>query len=346
MLQEAQRTQSFATFSASCGQRGVQRYRRGALPEALDDLQAALDAARGQPWETIIDDGRAHVLRVYVECGRLDAAERELHAWCATGPLPDTAFGNRLLIERGRLRLAQDRFGDAVGDLESARRRLGDLRDSVLFEWRTAAALAHQHVGARQVALELANEELELAEAWGAPYQLGLAIESLGLIERGARGIEWLHQAVEILEDSTAELERGRALVNLGSALRRNGEPINARVYLRRGLEIAVRCGALALASRAEQEIAATGISRRRRTLLSGTEALTPSERRVAGLAADGLSNPDIARALFVTRKTVEMHLGNAYRKLRINSRHQLRSALSLRSADVITASARADPTA
>jgi DNA-binding NarL/FixJ family response regulator len=57
-------------------------------------------------------------------------------------------------------------------------------------------------------------------------------------------------------------------------------------------------------------------------------EALTASERRIATLAAEGLSNPEIAQALFVTKKTVETHLGNAYRKLGIRSRRELGAAL------------------
>src|SRR5690242_18553201 len=79
----------------------------------------------------------------------------------------------------------------------------------------------------------------------------------------------------------------------------------------------------------AEEKMAATGTNRRRRSLMWGPAALTPSEHRVAALAAGGLSNPDIARRLFVSRKTVEMHLANAYRQLDINSRQQLRSVLS-----------------
>jgi DNA-binding CsgD family transcriptional regulator len=97
---------------------------------------------------------------------------------------------------------------------------------------------------------------------------------------------------------------------------------------LREGLELAERCGATPLAERAQEELSATGARRKKRVLLSGPESLTPSERRIAGMAADGLSNPDIAQALFVTRKTIEMHLGNAYRKLDIHSRAQLPEAL------------------
>jgi DNA-binding CsgD family transcriptional regulator len=63
--------------------------------------------------------------------------------------------------------------------------------------------------------------------------------------------------------------------------------------------------------------------------VFSGAEALTPSERRVAELAAEGRGNQEIAQTLFVTAKTVENHLGRAYRKLGISSRRELAAALS-----------------
>jgi DNA-binding CsgD family transcriptional regulator len=62
----------------------------------------------------------------------------------------------------------------------------------------------------------------------------------------------------------------------------------------------------------------------------SGVESLTPSELRVASMAANGLSNPQIAQSLFVTRKTVEAHLGHIYRKLDVRSRDELRRALAV----------------
>ncbi|MGZ6638862.1 MAG: helix-turn-helix domain-containing protein [Solirubrobacteraceae bacterium] len=64
--------------------------------------------------------------------------------------------------------------------------------------------------------------------------------------------------------------------------------------------------------------------ARIRRPTSTGLDSLTPSERRIVDLAADGASNPEIAQALFVTVKTVEMHVGNAYRKLDVSSRRQL----------------------
>jgi DNA-binding CsgD family transcriptional regulator len=92
---------------------------------------------------------------------------------------------------------------------------------------------------------------------------------------------------------------------------------------LREGLDIAVRCGAEALAARARDELLATG-AQLRRERLTGPDALTPSERRVARLAAQGLANSEIAQGLFLTRRTVETHLTHAYQKLGISSREDL----------------------
>jgi DNA-binding NarL/FixJ family response regulator len=116
-------------------------------------------------------------------------------------------------------------------------------------------------------------------------------------------------------------------LVDLGAALRRANQRTEARELLREGVDLARTVGALALAKRANEEIAATG-ARPRKVLQTGVDALTASERRVAQLAADGMSNKEIAQTLFVTIKTVEEHLSHAYRKLEINSRAQLENAL------------------
>ncbi|HXV93787.1 MAG TPA: helix-turn-helix transcriptional regulator, partial [Pseudonocardia sp.] len=96
-----------------------------------------------------------------------------------------------------------------------------------------------------------------------------------------------------------------------------------AREPLRDGLDLASRCGAAAVAGRATDELGAAG-ARPRNPVRTGVEALSPSERRVAKLAAEGLTNRDIAQALFVTTKTVEVHLSAAYRKLGIGSRAAL----------------------
>jgi DNA-binding CsgD family transcriptional regulator len=101
-----------------------------------------------------------------------------------------------------------------------------------------------------------------------------------------------------------------------------------AREPLLEGLALAARCGAGALERRANAELAAIGV-RPRTTDHAGAHSLTPSERRVVDLAAAGGTNREIAQTLFVTEKTVEAHLGRAFRKLSISSRRQLPEVLA-----------------
>ena len=143
----------------------------------------------------------------------------------------------------------------------------------------------------------------------------------------GEATIAGLRAAIAAVRAQDAPVERARCQVDLGAALRRAGHRRDAREPLRAGLDAAAAAGALALVRRADAELQATG-ARPRRLRLSGADALTPSERRVAELAATGRSNPEIAQLLFVTRRTVETHLTSAYRKLDVRSREQLAVAL------------------
>ena len=181
--------------------------------------------------------------------------------------------------------------------------------------------------GARNRAVIIAehDQECELALAFGAPRALGIALRTRGLLASGEEQLDLLQQAADVLAESGAKLELARALTDLGAARRRAGHA-EARNLLYRGFDLAQRCGARTLAAQARAELNATG-ARPRRHALRGTDALTPSERRVAELAARGASNRDIAQALFVTIRTVELHLTHAYEKLDIRSRTDLARA-------------------
>ena len=122
-------------------------------------------------------------------------------------------------------------------------------------------------------------------------------------------------------------LELARALAALGGLLRRTRHPTEAREPLREALELAESCACPPLVEQVRSELYATG-ARPRTAALHGVTSLTASELRVARLAADGGTNREIAQALFVTPKTVEVHLSNAYRKLGISSRRELERAL------------------
>ena len=133
---------------------------------------------------------------------------------------------------------------------------------------------------------------------------------------------------MELLAGSPERLEHATALTDLGAALRRGNRRREARDSLRAGMRLASECGARPLVDRARTELRAAG-GRSSDPWGTGTRRLTASERRVAELAAEGLSNPEIAQALFVTRKTVETHLGSVYRKLDISGRGKLHRVLA-----------------
>jgi DNA-binding CsgD family transcriptional regulator len=196
-----------------------------------------------------------------------------------------------------------------------------------VLSWRSGSVLALLALANLDEARRLAKEELELARRFGAPTAIGVALRAVGLAEEGVSRIERLREAVAVLEGSPAQIELARTLTELGAALRRANQRVASREPLRRALDIGQRRGAKTIVEQAHQELVATG-ARPRRLLLSGLESLTASERRVAALAAGGMSNREIAQSLFVTVKTVEVHLSNAYRKLDIKSRAELPQSL------------------
>jgi len=226
--------------------------------------------------------------------------------------------------------LETGRPGQALEDFETAgaiARSLGT-ENPAYSPWRSNAALALHRLQRVDEALNLAREELELSRRWGAPRAVGVSLRALGLVEGGEAGEELLREAVSVLGGSPARLEHARTLIDLGAALRRSNSRSEARKFLREGVDLAHQCGAIALVTRGNEELAATG-AHPRKIMLSGLESLTASERRVAQMAAEEVSNKEIAQALFVTVKTVEVHLSRVYRKLDIQSRRELAGALS-----------------
>jgi DNA-binding CsgD family transcriptional regulator len=305
---------------------------RGDLAEAEAEGREAL--AAGEAWGTTArflgPHSAAFLAEALMEQGKLDDAAAALARAGVGESLPDDA---RLLFfpdVRARLRLLK---GDLAGGLEEmldTGRRFEAVgsRNPAFMAWRSPAGLALLQLGEQDEARRLAAEELELARTWGAPRALGAALCAAGLIEGGQQGLALLREAVEVLTDSSAKLEHAKARTELGAALRRANQRSEAREQLRHALELATICGAAPLAARAGSELLATG-ARPRRIALSGVASLTPSERRVAEMAAEGPTNREIAQTLYVTQRTVEVHLTSIYRKLAISSRSQLAAALA-----------------
>ena len=166
------------------------------------------------------------------------------------------------------------------------------------------------------------------ARSFGEPRAIGIGLVALGRVKGDGGGIEDLEEAVAILEPTAYRFAAARAELAFGAALRRTNRRIEGRHHLRLALDYADRNGLEPMAASAREELVAAGGRPRRRALI-GVNALTPSERRIVRLAADGMTNRDIATHLFVTVKTVEMHLGRSFEKLGVASRRGLGGALA-----------------
>ncbi|MGO9975574.1 MAG: helix-turn-helix transcriptional regulator [Solirubrobacteraceae bacterium] len=311
--------------------RGVARYMRGELFDAIADLESASDAyndayALGLPLT------RAFLALCVLERGDLAGAAQHLalpggqEPWASQ----NASFGN-YLFALGHLQgvTGEPRVGlDTLLECGRRLKALNSTNPAANLPWRSDAALLATHLGQQDQAAELVDEELTLASTFGAPQAIGIALRAAGLIQGGPAGLERLARAVAVLDGTGIDLELARALTDHGAALRRGGYPRDAREPLRRGLDLALTCGALALADRAREELTAAG-ARPRRQRISGADALTASERRVARMAAQGMTNRQIAQALFITPNTVATHLTHTYQKLDIQSRTQLPDALT-----------------
>ncbi len=324
-LLDAHRHGSLYSVSAVHGWLAATHHLRGDLGDA--------ETLQRQAYDEFVTWGNAAIAGLYsgtflartlVDRGDLAGARAALEL--APDPADDSDGAGRRALAEAELLLAEGRHADA---LEGLRRRLPLHRrrtNPAVVPWGALQAEALVGLGRPAEALPLAEADVVRARAFGAPAAISRTLRALAAAQ-GADGLASLEQAAAVVEGSPAKLEHAKALAALGRALRLARRPTEAREPLRRALELATACGAPPLVELARAELFATG-ARPRTTALAGPGALTASERRVAGLAADGASNRDIAQALYVTPKTVEVHLSNAYRKLGIRSRRELAAAL------------------
>ena len=270
----------------------------------------------------------AVLITVHVERGELDVADELARRGDAGGVVEDRMFLDEYLIARARLRIAQGDVQQGVADLLWCGERLKALRVAwQRSNWRAVAAPALASLGENDAAERLADEQLALARRVGSPVALGVSLRARALILDGDARLRGLEEAVAVLEAGAGRLELAHALADLGAELGRARRRREGREASRRAMELAAECGATALAERARAELQ-SGPGRPARVELTGPGALTAAEWRVSRQVADGLTNREVAQALFITEKTVERHLGSIYQKLGIRSRHQLGEAI------------------
>ena len=297
----------------------------GEWDDAIAELEASFELA--DEIQTVV--ARAHGILSLISLHRndlsraeeaADAAARDLARW-GPGYLTTWAAWPRALIQE-----AGGELGQALATMTGA--------------WDTCArlglALDYPAVGADLVRLALASGDIgrardasaavtEVAARNEVPWMTGAALRCQGLIEDDA---EILQAAAGACAGGSRPLQLALACEDAGAAFARQGRPDRARPLLDQALGIYERLGAARDLARAEATLREAGIRRGRRGTRGrpqiGWASLTPAEHAVAGLVAEGLSNPQIGERLYISRRTVQTHLAHMFAKLDIATRAQL----------------------
>ena len=304
--------------------------RAGRVREAAVDGRFSLEFKLGNSPPAATIWSLTSLVEALVELDETEEADQALRTALDHGAPPPDGLGVPLLLQaQAQLRAAQGRHHDAMADLTTAAAMWDRLQihHPGMVTWRVGMAEALVALGERSTAEQLAEQHRAIADQVGSPAARSAARRAMAAATGGRTAVTLLQEAVSLGRDTPMRLEYARSLIALGAALRRVNCRTEAREVLREGLDLAEEGGMRLLARRARQELTASG-ARPRRNRTSGLDALTAAEHRVATLASQGRSNPEIAQELYITRRTVETHLTHAFTKLDIKARHQLADAL------------------
>jgi len=326
-LADGRRRGAALALAEAASTRAQVMYALGDVVAATRDAQTAIDGIT-MGWRAMGPVSPAILSLCLVERGELDEAEAVLLGTPAGGGQQPDAPNAWVAWAWCRLHLARFDGARAL----SAAREAGALLTahgitSSLIPWRSLAATAANMSGDSGLAQELIDEELAVATRFGLPIQTGQALRAQAALQDRTAAIATLEHAVDALEGTDAWLELARALCDLGSAMRRAQRRIACRPHLSRAAEIAARCGATVLEQHARAELGSSAM-RRQETIHGRTDALTPTEHRIAAHAADGWTNKQIAERIGLTRATIAWHLRRIYAKLDIDSRDALKERL------------------
>jgi DNA-binding CsgD family transcriptional regulator len=215
--------------------------------------------------------------------------------------------------------------GDYRRACEAAERAVRFPPELVSANWSLVELVeAAARSGATATAVDAVTQLLELTNASGTDWALGLGARSRALISDGAAAEELYRESIERLGRTRARTELARAHLLFGEWLRRERRRTAARTQLRTAHDMFDSIGMNAFAARARREMKATGDTMQEDARAADDRQLTAQEAQVARLALDGLSNSEIGARLFVSARTVQYHLSKVFAKLGINSRSQL----------------------
>jgi ATP/maltotriose-dependent transcriptional regulator MalT len=227
--------------------------------------------------------------------------------------------------------------GDYQRAMTAAQHSADYLGEMVAPTWATVELIeAASRSGQTDVAARALSRLTDITSASGSDWALGVEARSRALLTERDAAEKLYRESIERLGRTRVQAELARAHLLYGEWLRRERRRIDARVQLRTAHDMLETMGMEAFADRARRELQATGETARKRTVRTAEQKLTAQEAQIAGMARDGLSNPDIAARLFISVRTVQYHLHKVFTKLGIESRGQLGRALPERSADCL----------
>lgn len=293
------------------------RYRRGRLTEAEDLALAGLRLAeRVGPRTPAEWYAVGTLVEVLLARGRVEEAAQVAHDHHFAEPFPAAVTFPDAQTVYGQLLLAQGRAKDAAVELAAVGRRLDarGMRNPTWCPWQLHLARAEAPF-APERARANALDAVERARRYGSPSGIGTALRVAAEVSPGDRRLGLLMESVTQLESSPAAYELARALIALGTQLRRSGRPKAAAGHLYRGLEVAGQCGADALAETARAEIAAAGLRPRQLHVIEPA-GLTAREHTAATLTARGWDRASVAAELHLDEEAVRRLLSAVYRKV------------------------------
>lgn len=312
------------SYAEACVVRSLVLYTRGHINDAAADAQATLECLHPQG-HSHAQTALAVLIHCMIEKGDLEAAAKLVERVDAFPPTPTPAINAYVGLARGRYYLRIRNLDAARNALDATEEQCRDFStdNPASLPWRSLSGLIAYVSGDHTRGQRLIQEEVRLSRMYEVAIPLGVALQRRAFTEQGQQALDTFAEAVDVLQDTQAVVHLARAHAGLGRGLRRAGQRVRARDHLKTGLDLAHRSGATALVTEIREEMAAAG-GRPRRPAMTGVDALTPTELRIARLAEQGLSNSDIAEQTFVSRSTIAWHLRNIYRKLQIDSRAAL----------------------
>jgi DNA-binding CsgD family transcriptional regulator len=280
--------------------------------------------------ETGEENGRTYSLvclaRLEAVTGRDDECKAHLEeAWTLAERFNTGSIFPYVLSIKGLLAVGREQWAAARDSLEQVLRicRHQEMREPGVLRFHADLVEAHVRMGDPRSAEHVLAELEDQANATGRRWAHIAAFRSRAMLAEGSRIESYLEEGVALAREARDPFELARTELSYGEALRRMRRRGDAREYFRSALDIFMELAATPWIRRTKRELAATGERFHRETPSAGAK-LTPQELQVSLAVARGLTNKEVAANLFLSQKTIETHLGNAYGKLGIRSRSEL----------------------